>query len=231
MAFRLNIPLAQVADLGVIRDLGDAKLTQIGEAIRKAPVNSLTAKDITSALTGIVDDATSVIIVRQLLSLYAAARRQSITAEKMVEGLANGLKILHSSYRWTPEQLASWDEMRPVLLGLFGIEQLNLVAKALDLAYEYTNLYQSARILTEVRPVFSDDTQIRGAVITYLLRLSYDSDGEDRGLSIVLNGSDVKAIKESCERALAKAQATRNFLGSTGIAAVIAGEDENDDAE
>ena len=72
-------------------------------------------------------------------------------------------------------------------------------------AYASDNLLQSTRILTDVRPLFSDDAQsIDGAVVAHTLRLRYDSAGIDHELSLALDSSDLHKLIEDCERALQK---------------------------
>lgn len=104
--------------------------------------------------------------------------------------------------------------------------------KALDVAYEYANLLQSSRIMTDVRPVFNEDGDaIEGAVVAFTLRMNLLNAGHSQSLSIALDALDLRLLLEQCERALQKAETARNHFSSrdsTLTFAIVGAEDTNE---
>lgn len=149
-------------------------------------------------------------IIRQLLHLQNAARRTGYAVEELTEMQAGQLG---SSYSDDSE------ELRTILAGLAILNELSYVpaiartAKAIELSYDSDNLLQRTRILTDIRPLFTDDAQsVDGAIVAHTLRLRYDSAGVDRELSLALDNSDLRRLIEDCERALLKEQTAQNKL-------------------
>lgn len=126
--------------------------------------------------------------------------------------------------------MASIEE--PQLRQLFQADAIRTVSKATDLAYDHANLFQGARIVTDIRPVFNDldDDQLKmdGAVVSYTLRMHFDNRDGNHSLSIALDESDVLVLKDQCERALQKAKIAFSRMSQPqviGIPTVISGED------
>ena len=103
------------------------------------------------------------------------------------------------------------------------------MAKALYLAYEYANLLQSVKILTDLRPVFNEGgDDIDGAVVSYTLRLYYDNPEGNHSLSVAFDEQDIQNLHKECERALTKAKTVKRMV-EQGMAkpVMIAGEDND----
>ena len=102
----------------------------------------------------------------------------------------------------------------------------------LDLMYEYENLLQSARVVTDIRPVFSQDaTWIEGSVVSHTLRLRYDSTEGDHSISIAVDESDIRELERQCRRALLKAQTARTLMVEQAkVPTVISGDGSNAEA-
>jgi hypothetical protein len=93
-------------------------------------------------------------------------------------------------------------------------------AKAYDVGSEYKYLLHTVRILTDVRPVFADDPtdQVLGAIITYTLKLDYQSTDGFHEVFINLAEDDLDDIHEAVARAKKKGQGLSGFLSATGVA-------------
>ena len=149
-------------------------------------------------------------IVRQLLHLQNAARRTGYRVEELTEIQAGQLG--HHFAKGS-------DELSLAVSGLSILNELSCVpaiartAKAIELSYDSDNLLQRTRILTDVRPLFTDDAQsIDGAIVAHTLRLRYDSAGVDHELSLALDNSDLRRLIQDCERALLKEQTAQEKL-------------------
>ena len=85
--------------------------------------------------------------------------------------------------------------------------------KAIDLLYDCDNLLQRTRVLTDVRPLFSDDARrVEGAVVAHTLRVRYDHAGRDEEISFSLDAADLRRLIDHCERGLLKEATARREL-------------------
>jgi hypothetical protein len=147
-------------------------------------------------------------IVRQLLSMQTAANRIGCPVTELTENKSHQMR-----------QHLEKDELTSVLEGLEILNQLACLpaiantSRAIELSYDSDNLLQRTRILTDVRPLFSDDAQsIEGAIVAHTLRLRYDSAGVDHELSLALDSSDLHRLIGDCNRALLKESTAQEKL-------------------
>ncbi len=115
-------------------------------------------------------------------------------------------------------------------------KSVRTVSKALDLAYEYANLFQDARIVTDIRPIFNDvddeQMEIEAAVVAFTLRLHYDDRQGNHSLSVALDETDVRTLKYQCERALHKAQLAQGRMRDIlGVPTIISGETHDESSD
>ena len=99
----------------------------------------------------------------------------------------------------------------------------------MELSYEHPNIYQNGRILTDLRPLFSDNAdEIEAAVVTHTLRLQFDSLQGRHEICIVLDDTDVRDLAVQCQRAVAKGLTVQKLMSTkAGIPTIVSG-GEND---
>ncbi len=126
------------------------------------------------------------------------------------------------------KKLQSWQQCRPILSELVKLESVRVTAKALDLSYEYANVLQYSRIMTDIRPIFNEDgDEIKGAVVSFTMRMNYFNAGERKSVSIALDAADLQILAYQCDRALLKADTAKKRLSAKtlGIPSTIAGKE------
>jgi hypothetical protein len=178
--------------------------------------------EISAALEGDRDAAGH--IVRPLLAFHAIIRQRGLTPDEILEGVRYGVKA--SKDGWSETELERWGTVEPFLGELLQMPAVRLVATALDLSYEYQNLLQGARIVTDIRPVFNADADgIEGAVVSHTLRIRYDNTEGDHSLSIAMDINDIRELERQCKRALKKAETAQALMRErTNIPTIISGE-------
>lgn len=139
----------------------------------------------------------------------------------------DGIDRNYASVFLDEDQQKVWRECRPIIGEMVLTPIAQIVAKATDLAFDFARLCVRARILTDVRPVFTEARDaIVGAAITQTLRVDYTSpDGDDQTISFALDEKDLKALFNACSDALQKAAKARNLIEESGRDAIIVGED------
>lgn len=148
------------------------------------------------------------------------------------------LHSLHMTHGWAFEDIADTvsrsdridvDEraqgnLRTRLTELLRSRPLRELARATELSQECERLFHAARIITDVRPVFGDDPTLKpdSAIVFQTLRLEYfdTNDGQSRTFEVALTEGQVRSLANVCERAIAKAGAVRDFLGTAKVAEI-----------
>ena len=89
--------------------------------------------------------------------------------------------------------------------------------KAYEISVAHERIGQSARILTDVRPVFADDSvEIVGYLVNHHLQIDhFGGVREPTRFSVALDDEDVEKLGVAVARALLKSKALRNQLGET----------------
>lgn len=219
MPIQLLLGESQLRDLQLIRDIGEEKLKKAVTALEEFKPSSLSPKCLQEELYTVFpgEKETSISFLRILISFYNILRQRQIGIDALLEGIFYSINNAPKNFRWDENGLRKWKETEKFLKKLLSISAVWNIVKALDLSYEYENLLQSARIITDIRPIFDIVAdKIEGTVITHTLRLEFDSREKEASLSIVLDSEDIKKLKDSCDRALKKAKVAQEFVTEKG---------------
>jgi len=227
MPVRISLRREQLRDLSILRDLGDKTIQSIVDRLSGLD-SAIKPSEIMQGLSDVLPDRPNDVnvLMNLLMSLVTLRRQRNLTVEGLLEGLNNGIT---SSGAWKDKEFSDWKFLKPDLLRLFSLPSVWTVVKAMDLSYDYSNLLQNIKILTDIRPVFNDDASvIQGSVVSYTLRIYFSTLQEKiESLSIALDEKDVKRLLELCNRALKKAQTAKSFMQGNNIKRTfITGEEE-----
>jgi hypothetical protein len=95
---------------------------------------------------------------------------------------------------------------------------LSLTSKALDVLTDADRIFYSAKILTDIRPVFDDEgKKIEAAVIMHNLRIHFGQDNEHRDFFVALDTNDIKELRSVLDRADRKAESLQMLLNRAKI--------------
>lgn len=157
-------------------------------------------------------------IVPVLLSMYRAAD------SPRDDFVASVIEALDELYANRPSvDKAGWKAVHSDLLQLLSLDDtLGVAAKASDLRSEFGHVYCSARILTDLRPIFGSDPSEPppAAAIVHTLRLTYHEADNHRHFFVAMDQNDLRGLRRLIERALAKSASLRKEIDRTGIVAV-----------
>jgi hypothetical protein len=229
---QLRLHPGQLTDLAEIRDTSPELLRAIAERFRTVSPRPMRPMELHREISQALGDKPDAAhrILRTLLSLQAIIRQRRLTADEVVEAVRQGLEA--SDPRWEAAEMERWRSVEPSFKELLVAPVVRLVSATLDLMYEYQNLLQSARVITDIRPVFSEDAaRIEGSVVSHTLRIRYDSTEGDHSISIAMDESDIRELQKQCQRALLKAQTARSLMvQQANVPTVISGDGSNAEA-
>ena len=227
MAIQIHLNKKQLADLKAIIDLGPDVLGAVVERIEELEPAPLAPAELQKAIRQVIGDNTSAVdsILRQALSLASFQRRRKLTADDVIDGIRYGLQT--SSPASDGTSIAKWKELEPTFRRLIASSKVETTAKVLDLSYDYANLLQTTRIVTDIRPFFDNNvTKIEGAVVSFTLRVSYDNTEGNHSLSIAMNQADVKILRDQCDRALKKSTLAHDTIAALPLRVTISGSED-----
>lgn len=155
-------------------------------------------------------------IVTELFSMNSAIEKTDISATDFAKYASDAAFADQSEF---PISEAEREILRDRLTKLFKLEDsLGLTAKALDLSTDAQHLFYTAKILTDVRPVFNEEgTAIEAAVIIHNLALHYGDSQDHKDFYITLDSNDVEMLRDVLDRADEKAAALQSLLKRSEI--------------
>lgn len=101
---------------------------------------------------------------------------------------------------------------------LLDLDLIVTMARALDLVTEFDKSFHEARIVTDLRPLFEDPSDIQGAVIVHTLRIEYhQGGGQIKAFYVTLGASELHQLQSLVQRAVQKSDALRHFAEASKL--------------
>jgi hypothetical protein len=230
MIAAIKLGQSELDDCRVVCDIGPQALTSVIQRLRRMRPAPISPKRLTDIIAEeLVDkNAAAENLVRLAILAHAWARGTNSNVSDMPVAV---LAAVAQSSAWTEDDARKWDKIAKLLAEFLSLPILHLVIRAVDLSYEYTNLWGNARIITDIRPIFTDDAStIDGAVVSHACRLQFLCADGQHELNIAMDESDVRDLAEQCDRALRKAETARHLMNDiAGVPTTVPG-GETDDA-
>lgn len=213
----LRIPQEQWAGFEKLVALDDESLRALASTLREE-FPGLNKPDvlaeIASSATGIsLADARDVMDI--LVTLYILRARQESPIPDFVEDVsqamdeadAEGLKLSGDDRTRFKDRLAE----------LLDIQSASVESKAADIQFENERTFHSARIVTDVRPIFGTDPEAApiGSIIVHMLRITYRERTRLRDVIVALDTEDVSTLGDLANRAELKAKSLKSSLQGT----------------
>ena len=83
---------------------------------------------------------------------------------------------------------------------------------------DYDNLFYSAKIMTDARPVFNDDaSKLEGMGIVHVLRIHFEHNQKHEDFFIALDSIDLKKLRAVIDRAEKKSQVLQAMFKAKSI--------------
>jgi hypothetical protein len=159
-----------------------------------------------------ISRSTIKMIVNQLFSMNYAIENLDISTKDFAKSVSDAAFSEQSEELLIDE--ADRDILNDRLTKLFELKaSLGLTAKAVDILTDAQHLFFTAKILTDIRPVFDEEGKvIEAAVIVHNLVIHYGDAGAHKNFFVHLDTNDVKELRAVLDRADEKAKALRSLL-------------------
>jgi hypothetical protein len=216
---KLIIPREYRAGLSQVKKLSPDDVAGIRAALDKTPIGlgpETSATDVLKSYTVAGGDAKQ--IGNAIGSLYGLRSRTESSLEEFINDIANAMEgVSEPELRLLPTERQRFTEN---LSALLGATVFSLNAKVFDLATDDERTFCSARILTDLRPVFGPRIEDgpQGMIVVHLLKLGYHQGAErHKQFFVSLDGNDVRELKKILERAESKTAALKNSVKDTRL--------------
>ena len=187
-------------------------LASVKSAVSKEQSDDLSPSDLQKVPGLSAADAGD--ILDTIVALYGVRTNADVPIEEFIEDVTEYLQSPESEVFRLPEE--STERFKARLKKFLSIEPLIKAAKARILRYEHERTFCTARMFTDARPVFEDDTVGRPevAVIFHMLKMSYHEGGHVKDIYISLDENDLDELRKVIKRAEIKSKVLREALGS-----------------
>jgi hypothetical protein len=154
-------------------------------------------------------------LLRALLNVFRIEQHFKVGTVEVVETLAKAI----ASSTDDKQAIELWNQKKTriaaVVESLRQDDILSISEKAGRLAFTRQNLLKEAQILSDIRPVFTEDgSTITQAIVTHTLVLDFFDGTENRRMEFTLDAADVSALKRFCIRAEQKSITIKESLRS-----------------
>lgn len=114
-----------------------------------------------------------------------------------------------------------WEKLKKFLTVALPLDDtVGTAAKAGPVLTEHERIFEDARILTDIRPIFHPDLSEKphAAVIVHMLRItSRDILGNRRAQYVALDSNDIRVFKQLMDRAIKKEETLKAAMNGSGI--------------
>jgi hypothetical protein len=150
-------------------------------------------------------------VVRAFVSIERARADHDWPLEQITEGLERATNIAEEEdIRRKAAERVTRAITTPAIAAAAKVEALVAANR---------NTLHTARVVTEIRPIWLQDPSDEpiGSVVVHDLELTYYREGEMRAFHIALDDYDLEVLGRVAERGRAKAQSLRSFLERAGL--------------
>jgi hypothetical protein len=217
MRQRLRIPAWQIPALTVLVGLTPEQRIELLRAVSTAPP-AVDIDDFGDRLAGSTSiDADSLSkILDFLVSLHSVRESFSAPTAEFVGALRQAIESLRID-ALIPSDWASFEKSVVDLLSVEG--GLTLTAKAISVSQEYQNLFCTARMLTDLRPIFGLNVQQEPSALVpvHTLKVTYHEGTATKDFFVSLDQANINDLIAILQRALTKEESLRKLTKEKGI--------------
>ena len=223
MTLTLALPRSLRDSFKVFLELEPNQIEAIADAIRGAGalVDRKALRQLIQQRVGL-EEQVARHAAHLLLGLATLAQSLHDSPRETVAALDAGIRVAPTPFE--TRELQSWDARKAQVEVLLDMDAIVMLAKIARLAYDRTRMLDDARIITEVRPVFTrTDEGFPIAVASQVLRLHYSEDGENKSITMAMDEEDIRDLVDACNRALKKLNTVKAALVQSGVKVYVAG--------
>ena len=152
-------------------------------------------------------------VLSTIFSINGMREREKHSSHEIALALSSAIRnnkeINQPEGEWDADEFAAFVERI-----LDVNKDLGVIAKANDVLTNHEHVYCTARMLTDIRPVFSSDAEQKpeSFVLVHTLKITYHDDEEHKEFFVALDTADVRNLLEVIQRANTKTKTLETFF-------------------
>lgn len=204
------LPSPQLEDVRAVARLGVAGLRRVAGCVNVALASQpLTLVRELSDRADVSRDVAEA-FVRLTTALAGWMSEDDEASEEVLESMTEALS---ASDQWSEEDAALWAEVSGELAEIAGRRTFRRLSEAFDLSIEHQHLWQEARIVTDIRPLYAEkQTEMDGALVSQVFRLRFGSLHGAQEIYVSLDRDDIEQLMVECQVALDREQNARRLI-------------------
>lgn len=212
---KLAIPKSQKESFRQFISLPDDKWASLLQALEAAGP-TISARVLAKHVSPEVDLSANQLrhVIAVAGSLYVTRDQRGVNVEEFAEAVIE--EAVHEGLVAQGDSAAT-SKLRERISRLLTLDQsLGVSAKATLLLLSHKNPLLTARIFTDIRPVFTGDENPtpRAAVVVHTLELVTITDGRELSHYIALDSTDLETLKRVVDRAIRKEASLKTIMAS-----------------
>ena len=213
--------------LKAVARISETKFRKIAKQLSSDVKPSIRASELFGSVKKMSeDDDFSVSLCKQLISLSIFKHVTKRSSEEVIDALIEGMS--HANF--DEAEVAWFRALKNEFICLLDCKCVNLPAMALHLSTDFRQIFLSANVITDIRPVIDGErTSISGAMVVQSLRIKYIDggyQGEEQEVNLTLDLDDIKKLIDELNESQKNAEHVKERFGeNTGAEVFIVGEE------
>ena len=160
-------------------------------------------------------------ILRVVAGLYRTRDREGTTIESFVD--VQVLNALKSANVFVDEDAikSGWPKLRKFFVETLAMHRsVGTASKAGPILTQHERIFQGARIITDVRPVFHPDVEAvpDAAVVIHMLRITQrNNQGQHSDIFVAMDSNDIRSLRSTIDRAIKKEETIKSAMSKAQI--------------
>jgi hypothetical protein len=220
----LRIPNEHYPVLRAISALPQEQFAELLSALETVPVSlSVTKLPVHVAAKALSIAAEE---IDGILAVLLALRRILVTEKLTTAELVSNIRETLASEESSEMSGTELERLLSRLTQLLEVKTFAHWVKAFELLHENERSFREARVITDIRPVFSDTTNssLQASFVIHTLKISFWEDNRRKNFFLALDNSDLQTLIDQLSRAQNKAETIKSYLSSTNLHAYESGD-------
>jgi hypothetical protein len=218
----LRVPASQVPSIKKLSELSPAKIDEFTKALESADPHFNTFM-LADQVSRQLDLPVALIseILRVLAGLYLTYDRERKSIDKFVdEDVFIALKTARV-FGDTNTVDENWPKLKKFFAKALSFHRtVGTASKAGHILTQHERIFQTANVVTDVRPIFHRDLdeEPEAALIIHMLRITQrDRKGDTLDFYFAMDSNDIKVLKSAIERAMKKEETLMKQMKKANI--------------
>jgi len=194
---KYNIPARYKHAFEIFLKLNQKTITKFIYELENAPKGLLPdelSKTLSKKLD--LDEIELEALIDMVFSLFGFKERYEIELKEFANGIVEALK--HTKNKNLKIDENTYNRLIEVLS---ASGNFIITLKATDMLKERERLIMDSRIITDIRPIFNESSEVVGSIVIHNLNINYTEGEITKEIYFALDKSDLKLLKENIQKA------------------------------